>query len=841
MEPQHYGPDVVRALEQARISASRLNHRFISTEHVLLGVLEIDDPIVTMLFKALGVAPKELREAVEFVIGNSTNRVIRDHSYDANAEHALEFAVLEARMAPGRNGEVRPEHLVLGLLREHEGIAASIMESFAITHDRARQQILHIGRNGQHRLASAAEQTQRYQMTPTLNMVSRDMTAAALAGQLDPLIGREDELERTMQVLSRRMKNNPVLIGPAGVGKTAIVEGLAQRIVAGLAPEHLSGYRVVALDVGLLTIGTKYRGDFEERLKKIVAEIVAVKNLIIVVDELHTLIGAGVAEGSVDAANLLKPILARGEFRCVGTTTFDDYRKTIERDPALERRFQPIVVRETSHEETLAILEGLRANYEGFHHVEITPGALRAAVTLSARYIQDRQLPDKAVDLLDEAAARLCVGRSVMPAEIRASRERLDRLHEDKEAAIEAESFALAVTLWHEERDLRTKLTLAEDSWRTRHAIETAPVVDEETIATVVAAWTGVPVQKLKDAETERLMHLEEDLHRRVIGQTDAVNAIARAIRRSRTELRDHRRPIGSFVFAGPTGVGKTELARALAEVLFGDENALITFDMSEFMEQHFAARLTGAPPGFVGYDQAGQLTEMVRRRPYSVVLFDEIEKAHHRVYDLLLQILEDGQLADAKGRKVDFRNTVIILTTNLGAQVGLRHGAMGFAHGDEETARAELLRAQILPAIKEIFRPEFLNRLDDVIIFTPHSPTQTRQIADLMVDRIIRRVASLHLLLSVSDAGRDLIARLGHDPEYGARPMRRVVQRMLEDALAERILRGEFPPGSRIAIDVDGKDQLAIVPTEWPTTASSCATVSQGTSPVSLPQPSIP
>lgn len=810
MEHSEFATDTLRAMEFARQSAARLNHKYICTEHLLLGLLDINDPLINAILKQAGVSAKELRDALDFVVGKGIRPVLGDQKMDPNAERVLDLTLLEAQAL--RSREIRPEHLFLGLIREHDGIAAGILESFAITLDRARTCVLQIGRSGATRASFAADQLQRFQMTPTLNTVSRDLTAAALAGQLDPLIGRADELERTMQVISRRMKNNPVLIGPAGVGKTAIVEGLAYRIVTGQAPEYLCNYRVVALDVGLLTIGTKFRGDFEERLKKIVAEIVAAKNLIIVVDELHTLIGAGVAEGSVDAANLLKPILARGDFRCVGTTTFDDYRKTIERDPALERRFQPITVRETTHAETLAILEGLREHYERFHQVTITPAALRAAVTQSARYIQDRQLPDKAVDVIDEAAARLRVGRSVLPAEVRVLRERVERIHEDRDNAIEAENFSAAVAYWREERRLRADLIATEDSWRNHQASEEKPIVDEEIVATVVAAWTGVPVRKLNASEAERLLRLEDDLHGRVIGQDEAVAAVARAIRRSRVELRDRKRPIGSFIFAGPTGVGKTELARALAESLFGDEKALITFDMSEFMESHFAARLTGAPPGYVGYDQAGQLTEAVRRHPYSVVLFDEIEKAHTRIFDLLLQILEDGQFSDAKGRKVDFRNTVIIMTTNIGAQFALRRGPLGFAHGDERHVQSERLRAQIEPELKTLFRPEFLNRLDEIIIFGSHSPAQMRRIADLFLTRVQARVAEQHMELDITDAARDLIARLGFDPEYGARPLRRVVQRLLEDELAEGLLRGEYRPGDTIIVDsVDERLNLRV------------------------------
>ncbi len=799
--------DARRVMAQSYECARRLNHRTLCTEHMLLGLMECNDPVVTTLLNSLHVPPKQLREAIEFVIGRGS----RPHPVEPVPGDAvylvLDYARRDAREL--RSSQIRPEHILLGLLRERQGIASGVMENYDITYDRVRGQLVRLQQQGYQRSAYAAEHMARYQLTPTLNMVSRDLTAAALAGQIDPLIGREYELERTMQVLARRTKNNPVLIGSAGVGKTAIAEGLAQRIVQGMVPDHLKNQRVVALDVGLLTIGTKYRGDFEDRLKRILAEIVANKDLIIVVDELHTLIGAGVAEGSVDAANLLKPILARGEFRCLGTTTLDDYRKTIERDPALERRFQPILVRETTADETLAVLQGLKDRYEGYHRVTITPAALRAAVVLSSRYIQDRQLPDKAIDLVDEAAARLCVGRSILPAEIREMHERLDRLREDKDAAIEQEDFPLAMALWKEERHRRDDLIAAENVWRAHHESDEVPVVGEREIAAVVAAWTGVPAIKISVEESERLLRLEDELHRRLVGQESAVSAVARAIRRSRAELRDPRRPIGSFVFAGPTGVGKTELARTLAQALFDDEDALITFDMSEFMEPHYAARLVGSPPGYVGYDQAGQLTEAVRRRPYAVVLFDEIEKAHPRVFQLLLQIMEDGQITDAKGRTVDFRNTIIILTTNAGAQQISGRGAMGFSR-EPDGGQEQRFKTQVQSALREIFQPELLNRLDDIIVFHPLNEEHMRRIADVMLERVTGRMLQQHIALTITDAARDHIARCGFDREYGARPLRRAIQTLLEDPLADGFLRGEFCAGDQVVVDA-GKGGLAL------------------------------
>ncbi|MBA3824516.1 MAG: ATP-dependent Clp protease ATP-binding subunit, partial [Ktedonobacterales bacterium] len=777
-EHEFLNPTAQQVVRAAHDATLRLNHPLIDTEHLLLGLLEMDDPIVTAILTHFDVAPKKLRKATGFVMARGRTPQTTAQMSDM-ALNVLRAAWHEARAL--RSDMVRPEHLLLGLLCERQGLAAGVLESHNITYDRTRAQIVQVQVQGAQRTAYAIEHAIRFQMTPTLNMVSRDMTAAALAGTLDPMIGREEELERAMQVLARRTKNNPVLIGEAGVGKTAIAEGLAYRIIQGKVPEHLLNQRVVALDVGLLTIGTKYRGDFEERLKRVLAEIVAAHNLIIVVDELHTLIGAGVAEGSVDAANLLKPILARGDFRCMGTTTMADYKKTIKRDPALERRFQPIVVRATTDEETLQVLNGLRERYEKFHRVSITPGALRAAVKLSSRYVQDRQQPDKAIDLMDEAAARLCVGRSVLPARVRELRERLAILRDDKDNAIEYEDFPRARALWKEEQGLRTDLQSAEDEWHTWHTSASTPQVTEQEIATVVAAWTGVPAVQLDAAESERLLHLEDELHARIIGQEEAVSAVARAIRRGRAELRDPRRPIGSFVFVGPTGVGKTELARALAATLFGDSDALITFDMSEFQEAHYAARLVGAPPGYVGFDQAGKLTEAVRRKPYSVVLFDEIEKAHPRVYDLLLQVLEDGSMSDAKGRKVDFRNTVIIMTSNAGMHYLTSRGTMGFARATDVDAHDTWMSEQVIASLKEVFRPEMLNRIDATVLFRPLTRTQMRRIADIFIQRVERQLAEKQISLTFSEAARDLIAMRGFDRQYGARPLRRTIQTLLE------------------------------------------------------------
>src|SRR5579859_771824 len=746
-----YSNDARRALAQSREDALRLNHKTICTEHLLLGLLEITDPLIESVMSGLGASSSRVRQALEFVIGHSTRPLLSEPTLSAPARMVLDLAEQEAQEVHAQ--EVGAEHLLLGLLREGGGIAAGVLESFGVTLEPARAQIEQIRRQGRHMTTFAAEHMARYSMTPTLNQVSHDLTAAALAGQLDPVIGRENEIERAMQILARRSKNNPVLIGEAGVGKTAIAEGLAQRIANSQVPDLLKDKRVVSLDVGLLTIGTKYRGDFEERLKKVVHEIITAGNCIIFIDELHTLLGAGVAEGSVDAANLFKPLLARGEFQCIGSTTLDDYRKSIEKDPALERRFQPVMIQETTPEQTLEILKGLRPRYESYHRVRITDESLRASVQLSVRYIQDRHLPDKAIDLIDEASARLAVSRSVASGGVRELRAQLQNLEDEKDLAIAQREYAHAADLRDNENRLRQQLMMIENRWmRTRD--EDVAELGEREIAEVVSMWTGIPALKVNMEESQRLLQLEDELHRRVIGQEEAVSAVARAVRRSRAELRDPRRPIGSFVFVGPTGVGKTELARALAAALFGSEDAMIKLDMSEFMEGHHAARLVGAPPGYVGYDQAGQLTEAVRRKPYSVILFDEIEKAHPKVFELLLQILEDGRLSDAKGRVVDFKNTILVLTSNVGASLLLKRGSVGFsptrADAASEQAEYERMKERIMPEIRQLFRPEFLNRLDDIIMFHALSRAQVRQVLDILLEQTQARLSEQFITMEL-------------------------------------------------------------------------------------------
>lgn len=801
-----YTEEARLTLLASREEALQLRHRIIGPEHLLLGMLKINDPIVECVLQRQRVSSPSVREALEFVVGRGSKSIISQPTFGQPVREALERAEQVAMRMEQQ--QIGIEHLLLGVLGDENSIVASVMESFGLSLAVVRREIealLSLGR--EHALFTAQYQA-RYNETPTLNSVSRDLTTAAMAGMIDPMIGREAELERVMQILSRRSKNNPVLIGSAGVGKTAIAEGLALRIIQGRVPENLQQRRVVSLDVGLLTVGTRFRGDFEERLKLIMKEILNFPGIIIVIDELHVLVGAGVAEGSIDAANLFKPMLARGEFQCIGATTLDDYRKTVETDPALERRFQPVMVKETTPEQTMEVLRGLRPHYAEYHQVTITDDALVAAVQMSTRYIQDRFQPDNALDLIDEAAARVRSNGSMVSDEVRRLREKLVSIQRDKDAAIRRRDFTLALQQRQAEKQLSLVLAEAENTWQARRQHE-RPLVDQNVIAEVVAARTGIPASRIVAAQAQRLLKLEEELHRRVIGQHEAVQAVARAVRRARTDMRDSHRPIGSFLFVGPTGVGKTEVARALAETLFGDEEAMLKLDMSEFMESHHVSRLTGSPPGYVGYEQAGQLTEAVRRHPYSVVLFDEIEKAHPKVYDLLLQILDDGCLTDARGRSVSFKNTIIIITSNAGT-AHLKTTEMSFVparRNEQERQATTRMQAQILPALKELFHPELLNRIDEIIIFHTLEPEHLRDIVDLMIEKTRQRIAEQSITLHVSDAARALLVEHGYDPVYGARPLRRTVQRMLDDLLAESLLRRDFQPGDTVEVDVaDGQ-----------------------------------
>ncbi|HZC04159.1 MAG TPA: ATP-dependent Clp protease ATP-binding subunit [Ktedonobacterales bacterium] len=757
---------------------------------------------------SMGVHAVRLQQALEFIMGRGMRGSIAEPTLRPEAKQALADA--EAEATDDDAPQVTSVHLLLGLLRNSQGIASDVLQSFGVSYERAKAQARQL-RSLSESTSFAVAHAARYRLTPTLNLVSRDLTSAAIAGELDPMVGREMELTQAMQTLSRRRKNNPVLVGAAGVGKTSIAEGLAQRIASGDVPEMLRNKRIVSLDVGLLTIGTKYRGDFEERLKAVVDELLKARSVILFIDELQGLLGVGGAEGSIDAANLFKPILARGEIQVIGAATQDDFKKIMDRDPALERRFQPITVPEATVPETIQILKGLRSRYERYHHVRVADDAVVAAAQLSDRYIQDRSLPDKAVDLMDEAAARMRVARSIAPKEVDGLRDELERLHDAKLRAVSERRFAEAADLRDHESELRDHITALELEWWKLRSDE-EPTLGPRDIAEVVARWTGIPTVMSSFEDSEQLLNLEETLQRRVIGQDEAVRAVARAVRRGRVDMRDKRRPIGSFIFAGPTGVGKTELARALAEALFGSEDAVIKLDMSEFMERHTAARLVGAPPGYVGYDQAGQLTEAVRRRPYSIVLFDEIEKAHPQVYDMLLQILEDGTLSDAKGRKVDFKNTIIIMTTNLGAE-GLRHsGGIGFqVRGDEEESLNQMRRV-VMPEIERAFRPEFLNRLDDLILFHPLTKGEARQILGLLLDQIQMRLDAQRITLQVTQSAQDLIISRGFNAEYGARSLRREAQARIEDVLAEALLTGRINEGDELVIDLsDEPDMLSV------------------------------
>ena len=796
-----------RVLMLAQEEAQRFNHNYIGTEHILLGLVREGEGVAAKVLASMGVELNKVRSAVEFIIGRGDKMVLGEIGLTPRAKKVIELAVDEARRL--NHQYIGTEHLLLGLIREGEGIAAGVLESLGVNLDRVRAQVLQaVSQSGPQQ-----GDTRRPVRTPLIDQMGIDLTAAARAGKLDPVIGREKEIERVIQILSRRTKNNPALIGEPGVGKTAIVEGLAQRIVAGEVPETLLGKRLLTLDMGALVAGTKYRGEFEERLKKIIEEIKAAGNCILFIDELHTLVGAGAAEGAVDAANILKPSLARGEVQCIGATTLDEYRKYIEKDGALERRFQPVLVEEPTVEETIAILRGIKERYEQHHKLEITDEALKAAAELAARYIPDRHLPDKAIDLIDEAASRVRLRHSNVPPSLREAMRGLEAVLKEKEAAIASQQFELAADLREKELRLRRKI---EELEATGGEPVEKPRVLPEHIAEVVSMWTGIPVTRLAQEETEKLLRMEEALRQRVVGQEEAIVTIARAVRRARAGLKDPRRPIGSFIFLGPTGVGKTELARALAEFLFGSEDQMIKLDMSEFMERHNVARLVGAPPGYIGYEEGGQLTEAVRRKSYSVVLLDEIEKAHPEVFNILLQILEDGRLTDAKGRKVDFRNTIIIMTSNVGSDLLRRETRLGFAPQGEAARTAEeeyqKLKEKVLGELKKTFRPEFLNRIDAVVVFRQLTREQIRQIVDLMLKRVQERLKEHDLVLELTEEAKDYLAEKGWDPVFGARPLRRTIQTLVEDPLAEGLLAGRFKPGQTILVRLDNGELQFVV-----------------------------
>lgn len=794
-----------QVLVLAQEEAKRLNHNFIGTEHILLGLVREGSGIAARSLQNLGVELPRVRAEVEKIIGKGEKAPVQGISYTPRAKKVIELAIEEGQNL-GHN-YVGTEHLLLGLLREGEGIAAQVLTILGIDLKKARREVIQL-LGGESQLGGGAGH-KNVPQTPTVDAFGRDLTRMAREGKLDPVIGREKEIERVVQILSRRTKNNPCLIGEPGVGKTAIAEGLAQRITEGNIPDILRDKRVVTLELAAVVAGTKYRGEFEERLRKLMLELQQAGNVIIFIDELHTIIGAGAAEGAIDASNILKPALAKGELQAIGATTVDEYRKYIERDPALERRFQPIMVGEPTKEESLEILKGLRDRYEAHHRVKITDEALEAAVNLADRYIQDRYLPDKAIDLIDEAGSRVRLRNYTAPPDLKEMEDKLDGIRQEKEAAVRSQEFERAARLRDKEQQFRGKLNELKKEWEQKKVVSDQALVMEEDIAHIVSSWTGVPVQKLAEEEAGRLLRMEEILHRRVIGQHEAVEAVSRAIRRGRAGLKDPKRPIGSFIFLGPTGVGKTELARSLAEAIFGDEEAMVRLDMSEYMEKHTVSRLIGAPPGYVGYEEGGQLTEKVRRKPYSVILLDEIEKAHHDVFNVLLQILEDGRLTDGKGRTVNFRNTVVIMTSNVGANYIKKQQGMGFRPADPDKTY-EYMKGRLLDELKRTFRPEFLNRVDELIVFKSLSTEDLEQIVNLMLKDLAGRIAEHGLQIEVTPEAKALLTKEGFDPAYGARPLRRVIQKRLEDGISEELLRGGFTAGEVIVVDkLEGEEKL--------------------------------
>ena len=793
-----------RVLTIAQEEARQLNHNYIGTEHILLGLVREEEGVAAKVLANLGVSLNKVRQAVEFISGRGERPSTGETGLTPRAKRVIELAIDEARQLS--HNYIGTEHLLLGLLREGEGVAAGVLGSLGITLERARTETTQVISQGmpKGRLTRAASRT------PALDQLGVDLTAAARAGKLDPVIGRAKEIERVIQILSRRTKNNPALIGEPGVGKTAIVEGLAHRIVAGDVPETLEERRLVALDMGSLVAGTKYRGEFEERVKKVIDEIKTAGNCVLFVDEFHTMVGAGAAEGAVDAANILKPSLSRGELQCIGATTLDDYRKYVERDAALERRFQPVLVEEPSVEETVEILRGIKERYEEHHHLTITDEALNSAATLASRYIPDRFLPDKAIDLVDEASSRVRIKHYTMPISLKEAKQLAEAKRKDKDAALAAQEYDRAAELREEELQAEEKIKKLEEEWRAAQGKD-KPEVTAENIAEVVGMWTGIPVVQLAGDETNRLLNMEEVIHQRIIGQDEAINTIAKAIRRARAGLKDPRRPIGNFIFLGPTGVGKTELVRALAEFMFGSEDTLIRLDMSEFMEKFAVSRLVGAPPGYVGYDEGGQLTEAVRRKSYCCILLDEIEKAHPDVFNLLLQILDDGHLTDAKGRRVDFRNSIIVMTSNVGAELIRKGTTIGFASRSNEAKTQEQayekMKENLLNELKKTFRPEFLNRVDGVVVFHSLTKEQIRQIVDLMLTSVTQQLSEKGIKLEVTDAAKDFLGEKGYDEVFGARPLRRAIQDMIEDKLSEDLLRGKFQSGDTVVVDLEGAE----------------------------------
>jgi ATP-dependent Clp protease ATP-binding subunit ClpC len=799
-----------RVLSLAQEEAQRFNHNYIGTEHILLGLVRETDGVAAKVLSSLGVELPKVRSAVEFIIGRGERASGGEIGLTPRAKKVIELAVDEARRLS--HHYIGTEHLLIGLMREGEGVAAGVLESLGVNLDKVRAETSrvlaqNVQEGGAATSSSAATSGTR---TPTLDQLGVDLTAAARAGKLDPTVGRETEIQRVTQILSRRTKNNPVLVGEPGVGKTAIVEALAQRIASGDVPGTLQGKRLVTLDMGSLVAGTKYRGEFEERLKKVIEEIKSAGNCVLFIDEVHTMVGAGAAEGAVDAANILKPSLARGELQAIGATTLDDYRKYIERDPALERRFQPVKVEQPNSEETVEILRGIKSAYEDHHELEISDEALDVASQLASRYIADRFLPDKAIDLIDEAASRVRINYSSPPMSVKAAKKSLDLVRKEKDDAISSREYELAAEKREQEAHLTVKLEELEKEWETERGDE-KPIVSPDDVAEVVSMWTGIPVTRLTSTETERLVNMEGALQEQVVGQDEAITLVSKAVRRARAGLKNPKKPVGTFMFLGPTGVGKTYLVQKLAEFLFGSEEAVFRVDMSEFMERHAVARLVGAPPGYVGYDEGGQLTEAVRRKSYSVILLDEIEKAHPDVFNILLQIFDDGHLTDAKGRRVDFRNTIIVMTSNIGSDLIRQDKSIGFtlkSEGDEEEERRyERMKGNVLDEVKRFFRPEFLNRVDGQLVFHSLTRAQMTQIVDLMLFTVAGELLQKGISLEVSDKAKTWLVDKGFDPLFGARPLRRVIQDHVEDKLSDAILAGELGPGDTAVVDVEDID----------------------------------
>jgi ATP-dependent Clp protease ATP-binding subunit ClpC len=808
---ERFTEKAIKVIMLAQEEARRLGHNFVGTEQILLGLIGEGTGVAAKVLKSMGVNLKDARIEVEKIIGRGSGFVAVEIPFTPRAKRVLELSLEEARQL-GHN-YIGTEHLLLGLIREGEGVAARVLENLGVDLSKVRTQVIRM-------LGETAEVTSgggnRNTKTPTLDEFGTNLTQQAGESKLDPVVGRQKEIERVIQILGRRTKNNPVLIGEPGVGKTAIAEGLAQRIANQDIPDILEDKRVVTLDIGLLVAGTKYRGEFEERLKKIMDEIKQAGNIILVIDEVHTLIGAGAAEGAIDAANILKPALARGELQCIGATTLDEYRKHIERDAALERRFQPVMVGEPTVEETIEILLGLRERYEQHHKLKILDESLEAAATLSDRYISDRFLPDKAIDLVDEAGSRVRLINSQLPPAAKELDKELRQVLKDKDEAVRSQDFDKAGELRDREMEIKAEIKAIAQSKKAEDENNDSadmPQVTEEDIAQIVASWTGVPVNKLTESESEKLLHMEGTLHQRLIGQDEAVRAVSRAIRRARVGLKNPNRPIASFIFSGPTGVGKTELTKSLAAYFFGSEEAMIRLDMSEFMERHTVSKLIGSPPGYVGYNEGGQLTEAVRRRPYTVVLFDEIEKAHPDVFNMLLQILEDGRLTDAKGRTVDFKNTLIILTSNIGSKVIEKGGgSLGFEFDDGKgDAQYNRIRNLVNEELKQYFRPEFLNRLDEIIVFRQLTKDEVKEISEILLNEVFGRLTEQGITLTVTDKFKDRLVDEGYNPSYGARPLRRAIMRLLEDSLAEEILSGRIQDGDTAQVDVDEDGKVVV------------------------------